>query len=416
MQAEFLILFLAQAIILAFLILFHGIKPSRSISLFSPVAWFVLFYSLVFWLPQIFMPAFDYTLIGAYNVVRDNQLERVIETQQVLLAFLASFSAAFAALGRRPAPNISFIALDGRDQMAGVMALLIGFAGVAAILIGLDPGNARSIIVASTIGKILYSVSFWFTLGYMIVAAWLIRKRRYVLLVALTAAFAAALLPLGGRGRILWPIAGLVAWASITGHLRIRTWKLIASAVCLGVVLQTLDPLLLYWRGYDSADEAIARFQSGLDLESFLFGRNFDSFHNLAVIVGEDRVAPSLRYLLNGSQGAFMTAYFPSVAWNGVGYPATLPGGLWLSGGLPVVAFGGFAFGAFVAYLSRVYRQLKTELSVVVYCIAMPWLTHVGISYLESYLKMAALILPGIALVRLRRRTSRSARSLPATA
>jgi len=416
MNAEFVMLVLVQGAMLGLLAWAHRVRPSRPGALFSPAAWFMLFYLLVFWLPQLFMPAFDFTLIGAYNVIRDQQLERVIETQRVLTAFLVPFTLGFFLVARRPAGELGYQRLDGADRRAGLVALLAGCVGVVAILLGFDQSNARSIIVASSFGKMVYAVSFWFTLGYMVLSAWLISRKRYVLLLALTAVFASLLLPLGGRGRILWPIAGLVAWSAMTGHHRIRTWKLVAAVCVLLVLLQMLDPILLYWRGYDSADEAIERFQRGLALETMLYGRNFDAFHNLAVIVGEDRVPTRLRFLIDGSQAAFMTAYFPSVAWNGVGYPATLPGGLWLAGRLPAVLFGGFGFGLFLGFLTRVYRRLQSEFAVVVYCIAMPWLAHVGISYLDSFLKMATLILPGVLLAILRRRSNPMFNQLPVPA
>jgi len=400
-ESQFLAFIVLQATLLGALLLAQRIRPSRGVSLFSPISWFVLFYALVFWLPQLFMPTFDYTLIGAYNDIKTGQIERVVQTQAVLSAFLVAFTAAFLATAQRPLERPEYATLRRRHVRAAAIVGLVGLLGVAALLAGLDPGRARSIIVASSAGKLLYSVSYWFTLGYMVLAAWLLRKSRYIGLLVLTALFAAALLPLGGRGRILWPLAGLLAWAGITGHARVRVWKLALAAAVLGILLQALDPLLLYLRGYDSADDAIDRFQDGLELRTFLFARNFDAFHNLAVIVGENRIATSLTYLFDNSQTVFMRAYFPSVAWSGVGYPATLPGGLWLAGHLPAVVAGGIVFGLFFAWLSRIYRRLRSELAVAVYCIAMPWLANIGTSYLESYLKMAALILPGIVLVRL---------------
>jgi len=399
MEAQFYALVILQAAVLSILLLVQRIRPSGGVSLFSPIAWFILFYALVFWLPQLFMPSFGYTLIGAYNEIGTDQIDRIVRTQRVLSAFLVAFTVTFLATARRPPRRPDYAPLRRRDVRAATIIGLIGFLGVAAILAGLEPGRARSIIVASASGKLLYSVSYWYTLGYMVLAAWLLRRGNYLGLLVLTAVFAAALLPLGGRGRILWPLAGLVAWAGITGHARIRIWRLALTATVLGIMLQALDPLLLYLRGYDSADDAIARFQNGLELRTFLFARNFDAFHNLAVIVGEDRIPTRLTYLFNNSQAVFMRTYFPSVAWGGVGYPATLPGGLWLAGHLPVVVAGGLAFGLFFGWLSRLYRHLRSELAVVVYCIAMPWLANVGTSYLESHFKMAALILPGVALV-----------------
>ncbi|MEO1036542.1 MAG: hypothetical protein AAFX44_13375 [Pseudomonadota bacterium] len=398
MSFEFYLWLLVQGGVLAALLAVNRVSFKSGARLFSPISWFVLFYALAFWLPQVFLPAFDFTMIGAYNVVENQQVARAVATQHALIAFLVPVALGFALTGRRTPATLALRQLRGRELRVGVVLGVIGLGAVGAMLVSLDPNSMRSILVASTPGKILYALSFWLTLGYMITAAWLIRKRRYTLLLIVTGLFAVALLPLGGRGRILWPIAGLVAWASVSGYARIRLWKLLTAAVVLGVVLQSLDPILLYYKGYDTADQAIDRFLTGLDLQTFLFARNFDSLHNLAVIVVEDRVPTSFWYLLNNSQAAFMNAYFPSVAWNGVGYPATLPGGLWLSGRWVTLIGGGVFFGLFLGLLSRAYRRINSELGLIAYCIAMPWLCHVGISYLDSYVKMAALILPGVTL------------------
>lgn len=400
MYFEFYTWVVVQGLVLAALLASNRTSMKSSSRLFAPVSWLVLFYSLTFWIPQLFMPLFDFTLIGAHNVIREGQLDRVIETQRALLGFLVPLSIGYFLIAR-PAPRRqSLVALSRRELRVGVLLVICGFVGVGAMIAGLDPTVSRSMIVASLPGKILYAVSFWFTLGYMLIAAWLIQKRRFTLLVIVTAMFAVALLPLGGRGRILWPIAGLVAYASICGYWRIRLWKLLVSAIGLWVVLQALDPILLYYRGHDTAEQALERFSSGLDLYAFLFARNFDSIHNLAVIVGEDRVPTNPRYLLGNAQQAFMGTYFPSVAWYGFGYPATLPGGLWLSGKWITLFGGGFFYGVFIGWLSRIYAGLKSELALIPYCIAMPWLCHIGIAYLDSYLKMTALILPGVLLAR----------------
>ncbi len=407
MQSEFAVFLAVQCLVVTWLLVAAGARPSRPQRAFSPIAWFALFYLLVFLAPQFFMPLFDYPLIGAYNILKTSQLPAVVQTQKVLLAFLIPVAVGFLLFGRRAPVRTALIPLAATDLRRGIALLLIGGAAVAGMLLTMNSSGARSAIVATTLGKLLYAVSFWFTLGYVLIAAWLIARRRYLALLLLTIIFAAALLPLGGRGRILWPLAGLVAWSAISGTARVRLGVLLAAAALLGVALQALDPVLLYLKGYDSKAEAIERFQAGLELRTFLFARNFDAFHNLAVVVTEDRIPTQLRYLVTGAQSAFMGTYFPSVAASGVGYPATLPGGLWLAGRWVVVIAGGFAFGLGLGWLSRIYAQLSSQRAVAVYCLAIPWLAHVGIAYLDSYLKMAALILPGIVLCHLAGKTRR---------
>lgn len=409
MTGQFYLWAAVQGLIL-FLILFRtGLPFSSPTTLFAPASWFVLFYMLCFWLPQLFMPAFDFMLIGAYNEFEVGQIGRIVETQKVLCVFLLTFMSTYLVSARRSLAGKTYLPLRRTELNFGLLMGTVGLFAVVVIILGLDPDEARSEIVASRRGRVLYAISFWFTLGFFVWAAYLLTNSRWLLLICLVTVFASCLLLLGGRGRVLWPLVGLVVWAGIAGHAKFRRRKLVVAAAMFGVLLQALDPILLYVRGHDSADEAVDRFESGLELETLFFARNFDSFHNVAVIVGEDRIRPDLGYLINGSQAAFMNAYFPTVQASGVGYPATLPGGLWLSGKWTMTIVGGCVFGLLFGYLSRLYGRMSSELEVAVYCMAMPWLAHVGISYLESYLKVAALILPGVLLaIILRRRPPRT--------
>ncbi|MEL7311220.1 MAG: hypothetical protein AAFN07_06915 [Pseudomonadota bacterium] len=400
MLFEFYIWLIAQFALLAALVFVSGARLSQPMRLYSPPMWFLMFYALVFFLPQCFMPAFEFPLIGAYNVVKVQAINDVIATQKVLIAFLFAAVAGLALTARRAPARPTLQPLSASEAQIGLVLLVAGALATAAILATMNLNAARSAIVASNFGRILYALSFWLTLGYMILGAWCVRRRHWVLLLLLTAVLAALLLPLGGRGRILWPVAGLVAWSAISGCVRIKLGKLAIAVVVLGVTLQAMDPLLLYLKGYDNADQAMARFEEGLELRTWLFGRNFDAFHNLAVIVTEDRIDPSPAVLLHGAQESFMTTYFPSVAASGVGYPATLPGGLFLSGRITAVVGLGLLFGMMLGAVARLYANSRSELAVVVYCIAIPWLAHVGIAWLDSYLKMAALILPGVLLCR----------------
>ena len=223
--------------------------------------------------------------------------------------------------------------------------------------------------------------------------------------------FGFCLLLLGGRGRVIWPLVGIVAWAVTVGYLRISFIKGMAVAILCGVLLQTLDPLILYWNGYEDFDAAISRLKKDLSLGNLFLSRNFDSFHNLAVIVVENRIPADLSYLIFGCQTQFLMQYFPEVYARGVGYPATLPGALWIAGRYPLVIAGGFVFGIFFSFLTWIYSRLKSELEVVAYCVSMPFIAHIGTSYVDSYLKFASVIMPGLCVALLmRNRTNRLAR------
>ena len=398
MLTQFYLLVIFQGLLLGLLLFRIGAGVRPNTLLFAPICWFVLFYFLCFWVIQLLMPVFNFTLIGLHRTAYENQLPRILETQKVLNVFLTCFALTFVPFAVKAPKNFNYRPLTQRQFHITAFLGILGFVSVIIMIFSLNATGPWSMIVSSTTGKLLYAVSFWLTLGYFVSAAYFLKTKQHSFLILATLTFAGCLLLLGGRGRVLWPIVGLIVWAGMTGHLRIKIWKLLLTGTLFGVILQTLDPILLYFRGYDNSEQAVERFKEGLDLGLFFYAKNFAFFHNVAIIVGEDRVSPSWHYLFNGSQAAFMGTYFPSVARGGVGFPATLPGGLWLAGRWLSVALGGGLFGLFFAILSRIYRKLESEYAIITYCIAMPWLANIGTSYLDSYFKMAALILPGVCL------------------
>ena len=401
MVLEFYTYLVLQGVLLALLMKSSGkywFSSSGNMALFSPVSWFILFYMLCFWLPQTYMQAFNFTLIGANNVIEEGRLSVVIETQKVLTVFLLLFFIGYKGVSKKAPPKTYFIPFSSAELSSACVLGAIGLAAVLLLLMQADFSRPRSHLVASNVGKVLYTLSFFLTFGFVVLSAFFLKRKNYFVLLVLIICASGILLMLGGRGRSIWPVAGLIVWASLAGHMKIKYWKMLAVMVLLIVLLQALDPILLYFRGYDSYDDAVQRFKTGLELKVFLFARNFDAFHNLAVVVGEDRIQPRLSYMFGGSQSVFMSTYFRSVWLNGVGYPATLPGGLWLVGKMTAVILGGLVFGLFFGCLSKIYSRFISEFEIVAYVVAIPYLAHVGTSYLDSYEKMLALVMPGLVM------------------
>lgn len=397
-MAEFFLLLFLQAVLLALVLFRTGFSRKTGPVMFAPGAWFVLLFSFGFVIPQLILPYANFPLIGVDNRVFFDQVRDTVETQKFLIVFLMSFAVGFIPSCVRPPKEMNLVPISRPEKWVSILLGLTGLAAVGIILLRMNPNDPRSVIVASSIGRFLYGTTFWLTLGYIVVAAILLDRKRLVLLVALTCFFGFTLMLLGGRGRVLWPMVGIFVWGSVTGRIRVKLWKLISIFIVLGIALQALDPLLFFVRGHETLEQVWQRFLDKINFESFFLARVFDSFHNVAVIYRVDAIRPDWHYLLDGSQGAFMKTYFPRVAARGIGFPATLPGGLWLAGKYPAVVIGGAAFGVFFGILTRIYRNIRSEFELVVYCIAMPWLALVGGSYLESQMKMAAAILPGFLL------------------
>lgn len=400
MESRFYLLLLLQIAVIAVLLLTARVSKKNPVAFFSPISWFILFYLLVFLLPQLYMPSLNYPLMWTDRRVLFGQLDKITLTQEVLCLFLACFTVSYFATIPPAAEKRRYQSLTYSDANFGIVFGVIGLIATLYIIVGLNVAGPRSDIVASTPGKIAYALTFWMTLGFLIYAAISLKQERYIVSLLLAGVFAVLLFQLGGRGRVLWPFVSLFAWAFIMGIVKLNITKVIVVGALLAVILQGMDPLLLYLRDRKSADAAWQEFQGGLSVDNFFFGRTFDSFHNLAVVVVQDKIEHRWSYLFSGSQEKFMREYFPDVARGGVGFPATLPGGLWIAGAKRGVVLGGLLFGLLFGWLARVYRNgMHRESDILIYLMAMPVVANIGSALLDSYLKTFALIFPGAVLI-----------------
>lgn len=291
---------------------------------------------------------------------------------------------------RLSSPEFNFASIVG----------LVGLAATLFIIVAMDVNNPRSAIVSTIQGKLAYAGTYCMTLGFLVVAATCVKNKKFIWLLIIAAIFAGLLFQLGGRGRVLWPFVSLFSWASLTGNLKLNIPKVAIAAIILGIILQGMDPLLLYLRDLRTADTAWQEFNESLSISNFFFARTFDAFHNLAIVVNKDEIEHSWSYMFSGSQAVFMREYFPDVQRGGVGFPATMPGGLWIASGRAGVIVGGAAFGLLFGLITKLYNTaLHRESDLIVYVMAMPVLANIGTSWLDSYLKMFALIFPGLILV-----------------
>lgn len=397
---------LVQIVLLWFILWRIQFRLGSARRVFSPVCWFILFYGLVFFMPQMAMPASNFPLIWTGNTVIYGNLERVLETQMVLATFLAGFTLFFSLFmgNSQQQPSELYNNLKVRINF-GRGTFLIGLIATLAMYVSMAGQGPRSEIVSTTSGKALYAASFFFTLGFLLLAANSIQNRNYIRLLVLLALFAVPLFLLGGRGRVLWPLVSLLAWAVVAGYVRLNLLKVGLVVVLLFVILQAMDPVLLYLRDLRTVDTALQDFWANLSGRSLFFGRNFDAFHNVAIIVNLDRVAHDFSYIFSGSQSAFMKTYFPEVWRGGVGFPATLPGGLWMAGNWYALFGGGAIFGLIYAVLTRYYLfKLKFHTDLIAFLMFMPLVANIGTSILDSYTKIMAMVFPGLLIILLARR------------
>lgn len=397
----FYTLLLTQAALISLLAVSARISPKNPRAFFAPVSWFILFYLLTFLIPQLYMPGLGYPLIWTDRNVLFGDIEKILLTQKILCLFLMSFCIGYFLAFPKSAKIKPLMPINRSERTAGLLFYMAGaIATIGIILYLTNPNNPRSDIVSGRAGQILYALSFFMTLGFLIVCAFSIHLKRYLWVVVAAVVFAILLFPLGGRGRVLWPFVSLFAWAAAMGVVKLHLVRMTLVALVLAVILQGMDPLLLYMQEKRTQEAAVEEFVASLEVDQFFFGRTFDAFHNLAIVVNKDEVAHSWRYFFSGSQAAFMWNYFPDVARGGVGFPATLPGGLWLSAGYAGIAFGSFFYGLLFGLIARLYRnQVKKEIDLIVLLMFMPVVANVGTSWLDSYLKMFSLLFPGLLLI-----------------
>lgn len=361
----------------------------------NPFCWLIGFYALWFLVPQIFFMAFDGHIIGMerYSTSDLNHIYR--ETQVYLVIFLSLLTAtAFAfytkagrSTGKDSASSMLRLSNDLSYDFWLYSFLAIGTAGniyVATQNVALFDGF-RSEIIRSTSGKIATTLSYFaaFSFTYLLVRSW--PARRYALILFITVSFATSVILTGARGRLLWPLF-IIAILLACKKEKINIVRVGLYAFFGLLLLLALDPFVKIFKfGSDSYVWSLEEFFSPL-----LHKRNFDGFANFAMIVTHDRILSSPEYLFTGARDVFMETYHPRIYSLGIGFGATLPGMLWISGGIYGLVAGTVLFGIILGLINLWLRRNRSNLFFWSYLFAMPWLCAIGGNLLESMDKMLA--------------------------
>ena len=362
----------------------------------DPLTTFSLFYLLFFMLPQFYGWANSSFLVG-YTGLAEHREAAFVNAQVVLCAFLILVWAG-ASLVKKPNIEVTpadierFTVEPTRFQLVVLGALfLAGFFSYVELGQTLQEIDGfRSELVKTTRGRILTTIAF---AGNFACAAFLtlfIEKKQYARALLLIGLFGSAVASTGSRGRLMWPILiGIV----VAGRFRPNLNKSVLAA--LGTVFVAVLVLL---------DQITANIFGGrerdvdFDIGILFTKRNFDGFPNFALIFDRSRQEPELSRLATGASQDFMNEFFPEILQAGVGFGATTPGWLFLSGGLVGLLILSAGFGITLGLFGRWHARARGRWAATTYLFAMSWYTAVGGNLVESLDKMIAAMAPGFVM------------------
>lgn len=374
----------------------HGIS---AVIAFRPINWIVLFYFLAFIMPQFFIYTSGMKVLGMENLSAYTTYNSVLYSQFLLVVGLVFFLLGFFLCGNIHYSVSKFelkkINLTRKNYLWVMFFLFIGMAAIIYLQLQ-ETGGMRSQLVKSFSGKIAYGLSFFFTFSILFLVATFCISRKYLIALFFCLMVFCLLLPLGGRGRVLWPIVEAIICTLIFNKVFIKPIKLILLLAVVFIILQSLDPLFFILNGVDS-DYAYNYFIQSLDISSLFMQRTFEGFHNFALIVHSDLIPHNISYILGGSGKAFMQEFFASEYASGVGFPATFFGELWISGGMVAIILGCFILGMIYNLFERVYfKNCTSMIFILCYLNAIPWLALIGGAYLDQMLKVTISIICSI--------------------
>jgi len=358
--------------------------------------WFVLNFVVT----QAMLPSSGYPVIGLESMPTNATITFVHKAQLVLIAFLfcvligcALGKAAFSQ--KEAGVRYPLRGLDRHLFPLGVIFALVGLVAWYPLALSYVDG-ARSSLVKTLSGQLSYAITFFLSVGVIVILIDAFKKKRITLLVLVGVVYSVCMFALGGRGRVLWPLVQVVLFFLISRNKRIRVGFVIIIGAVFFFVLQALDPLFSVVYRQTALSDGIATYTSSLNPLQLFLKSTFGGFFNLTTIVGYDAIPHTPDFLLGGSGAAFMSTYFPQI--EGVGYPATLPGELWLSGGLLGVCVGGVIFGFLCVVLGRLYSSMRSEISVLLYVVFVPLFSNIGTGWFDSRNKSIAGVLPILVL------------------
>ncbi len=381
---------------------------------FNPGCWYSLFYTLWFLIPQLVSMSNDNFVLdypgATQKLVTISQLHLLGFNVAILMGILV-MRLLFDLRGAATGSNMEFSDLRPRENV--LMFFFYSAGCLATLYLGtqlLNSDGMRSELVKSPVGMVATMVSFFgvFAMAVLVGHGWF--ERRYLMAGIAILALGGAIFFTGARGRLLWPMSLAVAYILCRSN-RFKFGHIITLGF-LGIgVLLVFDPVLTAVRGgmrhFDLREVQDKVMFSNL----FMTKRNFDGFANFTVILSKDSLAPDPMLLLTGARSTFMNHYFPGMLEKGVGFGTTIPGMLWLSGGMIGLLGGAFAYGAGLGLLGFWLRRIRSEPMFWSYMFAMTWIGAVGGNFQESLDKMVAIALPGFVWIALlpRRRVAPAA-------
>ena len=392
-----ILLIIAQAILLAGIIAVFAFNSRNVFQRFlNPGCWFALFFVMWFWIPQTVTVSYDNFVLGFPQATA----ESVLRSQIYLVGFLISVLTGmlfvrvsiFVGPGTKTFPSRT---LRSTDSLLLWSYYLCGLA--ATLYLGrslMTSDGFRSELVKTPIGLAATSVQFFGMFAMAVLGGHAMASRRYFRTFLILGCFGTAIFFTGARGRLLWPIALAIAFTWCRAD-RIRIGQIAGFLVAGLGLLVVFDPLLIVLR------EGVRHFSIQQVLEKaeladlFLNKRNFDGFANFTLISIRDLAEHSPKVLLVGGRDTFMTTHFPGTLEGGVGFGTTVPGLMWLAGGLWGLLAGGVGYGMVLGIFGVLMARIRREPLAWSYLFAMTWITALGGNLPESLDKMLVVVSPG---------------------
>ncbi len=381
---------------------------------FNPHAFFGLFVTLFFIIPEIYGLTHYYYLDGFPFAVTERLFIDGAWLFTVFLGFVCvGMLLARPARVEAPITDRSKMILESIETRHLKLLTVFLASGVFANLyLAMQLSGStgfRSQLVKSASGQALTIIVYFGSFAAALLTAYFISVKRYWLGAAVLVTFSASVLLTESRGRILWP-AAITVILLISRRAKPPFARLAVIGVLTLVVLLLLDPVNKYL-----ASGTPIQLSDIFNIDAPFQRRNFDGMSNFVLISQSGLTEPDWSRWLSGGNVDFMTKFFPDVLASGVAFGVTIPGWLYMAGGVFGVCAGGIFYGMLLGQINRLVRRTIAPELLVGYLFAMTWLGAVGGDFVGSLDKAAASFAPAVVywLVCNRAKTGRHAVDRP---
>lgn len=380
-------------------------KKIDAITLLGPGSWFFLFFLFKFVVPQIFIPLNDWRIFGLGSESRTLVIEVFYSTQVILSLFLlvaltTTHAVSMCARIDKMRFSRSFRLRENNSntQLMCLAFVAFGLAG-ALYLLSQDRSGPRGELVSGLQGQIAYAALYFSNVGVAsVLVNFLNGTNKYFLFLLGVLAYSIFLSLFGARGIVVAFILVTAVYFLNFRYTKISKSTLLMVATLFLAVIFTLDlvfSLLIYGE---------IRFGSGseVSLTSALgYSREFDGFHNLAMIVSQTSYFsgdPSI-FLGGRTDELFVLRYFPEVYNRGYGHPATYIGEFLLGVGMVGVLYCGFFVGAVISFLKYFYKKyIHYPADITLYSFSVFYILSINSNFFDNWLKILAAIFPCLLL------------------